>query len=124
MIHLFHGSNVAIHQIDLSKCRTGKDFGQGFYLSKDYAQAVNMAQIAVAREGMGKTVVTEFEFDNHLLFDDSSLKSKIFDGYTEEWARFILMNRMNHTQIQAHDYDIVYGPIADDKIGIKYADSE
>ena len=32
---LYHGSNVSIDAIDLSKSRTGKDFGTGFYLSAD-----------------------------------------------------------------------------------------
>lgn len=32
---LFHGSNVPIEIIDLSKSRPGKDFGRGFYLSED-----------------------------------------------------------------------------------------
>lgn len=30
---LYHGSNVEIVKIDLSKSMRGKDFGQGFYLS-------------------------------------------------------------------------------------------
>lgn len=32
MILLYHGSNVAIEKIDLSRSKRGKDFGQGFYL--------------------------------------------------------------------------------------------
>ena len=31
---LYHGSNITIETIDLSKGRLGKDFGKGFYLSK------------------------------------------------------------------------------------------
>ena len=33
---LYHGSNVEIDEIHLSKGRHGKDFGKGFYLSADY----------------------------------------------------------------------------------------
>ena len=40
-------------------------------------------------------------------------------GYTLEWARFVLMNRKNRTRIQAHDYDIVIGPIANDAVGFQ-----
>ena len=32
---LYHGSNVSIDAIDLSKSRPGKAFGKGFYLSAD-----------------------------------------------------------------------------------------
>jgi hypothetical protein len=28
---LYHGSNVAVSAIQLSKCRPNKDFGRGFY---------------------------------------------------------------------------------------------
>ena len=38
---------------------------------------------------------------------------------TIEWAEFILLNRNNNTNIQAHDYDIVIGPIADDTVGLQ-----
>lgn len=41
---LYHGSNVVIEKIDLSKCRPYKDFGQGFYLTEIRGQAEKMAQ--------------------------------------------------------------------------------
>ena len=34
-----------------------------------------------------------------------------------EWAEFILMNRNNSSDVPAHHYDIVVGPIADDGVG-------
>lgn len=45
------------------------------------------------------------------------LKVLSFDGYSLEWARFVLRNRKNRTWEQLHDYDIVVGPIADDVVG-------
>jgi len=42
---LYHGSNVHIDVIDLSKGKKGKDFGQGFYLSALYTQAFRMAEL-------------------------------------------------------------------------------
>ena len=47
------------------------------------------------------------------------MKVKVFDGYSQEWAQFIMMNRRNKSYEQAHDYDIVYGPIANDKVGLQ-----
>ena len=41
---LYHGSNLDIKEIDLSKCRPYKDFGQGFYLTDLEDQAVKMAR--------------------------------------------------------------------------------
>ena len=37
---LYHGSNVDIETIDLSKSRPFKDFGKAFYLSADEQQAM------------------------------------------------------------------------------------
>jgi hypothetical protein len=114
---LYHGSNTLIHSIDLTQGRPGKDFGKGFYLSKDFDQAQRMAQITAVRRG-GTPQVTTFEFDEACL-NDGQLRVKIFDGYTIEWAQFILKNRLNNSDTLAHDYDIVIGPIADDKVGVQ-----
>ena len=40
-----------------------------------------------------------------------------FDGYSKQWAEFVLLNRKNRTRISAHSYDIVIGPIANDTVG-------
>ena len=43
-IIFYHGSNVEIKTIDLSKSKPYKDFGRGFYLSADRKQAIRMAE--------------------------------------------------------------------------------
>ena len=110
---------MSIGQIDLKRGRRGKDFGQGFYLSADRSQAQMMAERTVDREESGEATVTTYLFDDSILLKPSSLKVKVFEGYSKEWAEFILMNRRNKTYEPAHDYDIVYGPIADDKVGLQ-----
>ena len=112
---LFHGSNVPIEIIDLSKSRPGKDFGRGFYLSEDREQAIGMAESKVAFLG-GEPIVTSFEFDESFL-SSNNLKVKLFDSYTEEWARFVYDNRENFTDKPIHQCDIIYGPIANDRVG-------
>ena len=42
-----------------------------------------------------------------------------FGDYSEEWAKFILLNRNNSSRQPAHDYDIVIGPIANDRVGLQ-----
>ena len=111
---LYHGSNVEIEYVDLSRGRRGKDFGKGFYANPDYMQAVEFCSNVVRREGSGIPTVTSFEFDESAL---DLLNIKRFDGYTQEWAEFILMNRNNISDKPAHDFDIVIGPIADDGVG-------
>lgn len=112
---LYHGSNVAIDVIDLSKSRPGKDFGKGFYLSADKQQAMEMAESKVAFLG-GEPIVTEFEFDE-ISITSGDLKVKTFHAYTEEWAKFVFDNRENYSDTPIHDFDIIYGPIANDKVG-------
>ena len=74
-----------------------------------------MAESKVAFLG-GEPVVTSFEFDESIL-SSNVLKIKMFDSYTEEWAHFVYDNRENFTDKPIHDYDIIYGPIANDRVG-------
>ena len=37
---LYHGTNKAFDTIDLTKSKPNKDFGQGFYLSREHSQAL------------------------------------------------------------------------------------
>lgn len=116
MIKLYHGSNVNIDSIDLSKGHKGKDFGKGFYLSENIEQATAMAKLVTARIGDGVPTLNVFMFDDTVL-GENTLKVKIFTSYSEEWAQFVLLNRQNKTDEQVHEYDIVYGPIVDDRVG-------
>ena len=117
MIQLYHGSTVDIDCIDLHKSRPNKGFGRGFYLSADRQQAWRMGEFKALTEGgapvmntylLGETVLTSGEL--HVL---------TFEGYTHEWAEFIFLNRNNRSTKPAHDYDIVYGPIANDRVGVQ-----
>lgn len=122
---LYHGSTVDIKEIELSKSKPNKDFGRGFYLSADRQQAERMAEYKAFQIG-GTPFVNTYDFDERLL-GGGTLKVKEFDAYTEEWAEFVLANRMSETGGSTHDYDIVTGPIANDKVGVqvrKYFDKE
>lgn len=115
-MRLYHGTNMYFEEIDLTKSKPNKDFGRGFYLSADYNQALNMAEIKVEQLRFGKPTILEFELDEK---DMASLKTLRFDRYNEEWAEFIIANRKNRTPYPVHDFDIVIGPIANDRVGIQ-----
>lgn len=115
---LYHGSNIQIKTIDLEKGRRGKDFGQGFYLTAEKEDAAKMAQSAVQREMEGVPTLNVYRFNENVM-TNGELNVKMFDSYSIEWARFIHANRNNKSGQPIHDYDIVYGPIADDKIGLQ-----
>lgn len=79
---LYHGSNIAINKIDLSKSKPNKDFGQGFYLSDNESQAINMASFKSMQLG-GEPLVTRFEFDAEIL-NRTILRIKIYRDYSPE----------------------------------------
>lgn len=111
---LYHGSNIAIETIDLSKSKPNKDFGRGFYLSENETQAKEMANFKSTLLG-GYPVVSRFEFDDTIM-NSSGLRIKVFNDYSEEWADFVFANREG---LNVEQYDIVYGPIANDKVGLQ-----
>ncbi len=113
---LYHGTNRDFDKIDLLKSKPNKDFGRGFYLSAAYEQALNMAQVKVEQLEAGCPIVQSYLVDDDSLTDLCVLR---FDGYSEEWAKFILLNRNNPTDNPAHKYDVVIGPIANDRVGVQ-----
>lgn len=118
MTRLYHGSNVCIERIDLSRSKRGKDFGQGFYLNADAGQAMAMAVRTARFMNEGQPILTCFEYDETKAVE-AGLNIKIFPDYSEEWAAFVVMNRKNNSDIPQHPYDIVFGPIADDTVGVQ-----
>ena len=116
---LYHGSNIKIDVIDLTKSKRYKDFGQAFYLSAEEEQARKMAIAKVVQFG-GEEYVTSFAFNESCL-SSNELQVKCFTEYSREWAEFVFNNR-DENQDFLHEYDIVYGPIADDYIGLQIRD--
>jgi len=109
---VYHGSYLKIDNIDLSKCKLNKDFGQGFYVTKFRHHAENWAQIIGLRNN---TVgfVTEFDYCDSP-FTEQLCKVRHFAEYDGEWLDFVIANRTPKSPM--HDFDIVEGPVADDKV--------
>lgn len=112
---LYHGTNRAFDEIDLLMSKPNKDFGCGFYLSPDYEQALNMARIKTEQQQEGEPIVMAYEVDETEM---QKLQMLCFEEYNEKWAEFILANRNNKTGDPVHQYDVVVGPIADDRVGV------
>ena len=69
----------------------------------------------------GAPMVTAFEFDKETMLI-ANLKVLFFEDYSEEWLDFVISNREGRA---TERYDFVYGPIANDKVGLqlrKYKD--
>ena len=129
-MRLYHGSNIAIDNINLAMCRPYKDFGQGFYL-KDIEKQAEKMSIRVARIYGEKPIVNIYEIDDDFK-DFKDLKIKDFGiKTTEEWARFVMNNRSRvFTDIKNvlcnkdNKYDIVIGPVADDNMALLFRQYE
>ena len=119
-MRLYHGSNVAFSDVDLSACRPNKDFGQGFYLAPDRIAAERMARRTVRRFG-GKAYVMVFEFDETALAD---VPVKRFSHPSEEWAMFVMSNRSPQLAGADHNcdnrYGMVVGPVANDDLALLF----
>lgn len=115
---LYHGTNQQnFDKILLSKSKNNKDFGKGFYLTDDRQQALELANYRTNLFG-GEPLVIAYEFNLQDALD-AGLQYLDFKGHTIEWANFIFLNRDTAHKEKMHPYDIVHGPIADDKVGLQ-----
>ena len=120
MKRFHHGTNMVINAIDLCKSRTRTDFGKGFYLGSNLGEARKWA-ISQSMATEIPTVMRYVLSDAIFNFDDTSLSRLWFSSPTVEWLNFVRDNRRviasNTKSVEPrHDYDIVYGPIANDKV--------
>lgn len=113
-MRVYHGSYIKVDTIDLSKCKPNKDFGKGFYVTKFRNHAEEWAKVIGEKQGTDG-FVSEFEFSEND-FTKSICKIKHFDIYNEEWLDFVVKNRDKNNETPTHDYDIIIGPVADDKV--------
>ncbi|MDR2474038.1 MAG: DUF3990 domain-containing protein [Tannerella sp.] len=90
---------------------------KGFYVTTLREQAETWAK-RKAKDNNTEAVVTEFEFAEHF-YNDKFLKTLRFEGYSEEWLDFVVLNRKNYSEQPVHDYDMVEGPVDDDKIAAR-----
>lgn len=121
---LYHGSNIEIEYVDLSKCMPYKDFGRGFYTTVLEDQAWRMARRRAKIAG-GIPTVTIFEVPDDLL-EKRDINCRLFDEKPSiEWAVFINNNRnRKFADISSPEcntdnkYDVVAGPVANDTVGL------
>jgi AraC-like DNA-binding protein len=111
---VYHGGYALINEIDLEKCRPYTDFGKGFYVTKYKQHAENWAKKSGERYKTDGCVTVFNYIDSP--FVDYICKKKYFNGYTEEWLDFIVNNRNVDSVEKVHDFDIIEGPVANDKV--------
>ena len=108
---VYHGSNVEVRKPNILKSRKKTDFGRGFYTTTQQEQAEHWTSIKMDRAKTGRRVVSVFEVGDELL-TDPELKIREFHGPDEAWLNFVVDSRKG----VEHDYDLVFGPVANDKV--------
>ncbi|MDR1269198.1 MAG: DUF3990 domain-containing protein [Planctomycetaceae bacterium] len=113
---LYHGGMIAVEKpvlITPTSIDHTTDFGNGFYTTTDLKQAKRWVQIRRERYQTGGGVVSIFETDDNLLYD-KELNCLVFKEANKNWLEFIMQNRSDKNY--SHDYDIVFGPVANDRV--------
>jgi hypothetical protein len=117
-MQVFHGSDVKIEKIDLAKSEFFKDFGRGFYVTNIREHAYQRAADVANRHKSDKPVVTEFNYaETYPVTVGMNIKK--FETVSKEWGEFIMLNRNRRISHPAHTFDIVEGPIANDRMVVQ-----
>jgi hypothetical protein len=111
---------MSFRTIDLDRGLPAKDFGRGFYVTDSLECAEKTARQRVARLG-GSPKVMVFELDESFI---KAMNVRIFAEPSREWALFVRANRRTDGEADDHNrdnrYDIVRGPIANDKLSLLF----
>ena len=108
---LYHGSLEQVSTPEIRESDHTLDYGKGFYATTSLEQAENWVKRRANEMRVDKGYVNVYEFDESAL---RKLKGLIFYQPTEEWVDFVHQNRTVKGFL--HDYDIVYGPVANDRV--------
>ena len=113
---LYHGSLDIVDAPLILESRRTLDYGKGFYTTTSRKQAEDWVKRRLNSEDKECGFVNVYEFDKELA---STLNVLIFDSPTEAWVDFVMQNRT--IKDFTHDYDIVYGPVANDRVYAAFA---
>ena len=113
---VYHGSIVKICNPEIREVTHTLDYGKGFYATTSYEQAEDWVKRKMDEHKATIVYVNVYEFDESALKRFNSL---IFNEPTEEWVDFVMRNRT--VKGFKHNYDIVYGPVANDKVYAAFA---
>ena len=116
MSRVYHGSIDEVVTPEIRQPNRSLDYGSGFYTTTSYEQAKRWVERRMKDKGVAIGYVNIYELDEKLV---KNMKSLFFEKPTEEWVSFVMRNRTERNFI--HDYDVVYGPVADDSVYTQFA---
>lgn len=111
IIEVYHAGTDIVDKPDCKVGRKNLDFGQGFYLTDIYPQALNFARSKTAdRKKDG--IINVYKLHKKRLLKEA--RSLIFDKYDNKWLDFIVACRDGKDDWK--DYDYIEGGVADDRV--------
>ena len=115
MMKVYHGSLVVVEYPKILTPSRTLDYGKGFYTTTSAKQAEDWVERRMMETHATCGYINVYDFDEKYLDDFNSL---LFPEPTEEWAEFVMANRTDKNF--THDYDIVYGPVANDRVYLQF----
>lgn len=112
---VYHGSLVVVEYPKILTPSRTLDYGKGFYTTTSAKQAEEWVERRMMETHATCGYINVYDFDEKYLDDFNSL---LFPEPTEEWAEFVMANRTDKNF--THDYDIVYGPVANDRVYLQF----
>lgn len=113
---IYHGSIEKVESPEIRESNRTLDYGQGFYATTSYEQAEAWVRRRMNEKRTSRGYVCVYELNEAAL---ESLKTLIFEQPTEEWVDFVMKNRTQRGYV--HEFDIVYGPVANDRVYAAFA---
>lgn len=125
-ITVYHGSYIEVVAPDNNKCRYGKDFGRGFYVTTDREQAIRFTRTAVKKAISDRLIdpqATEGVLNEYTLADDlSDLNAYEFTDADAQWLHCVVAHRKKNSfedeVAKWKNYDVISGKIANENTNL------
>lgn len=114
-MELYHGSIEKVESPEIRVPNRTLDYGNGFYLTSSYEQAKSWVKRKFKGD-INRGWVNVYAYNEDM---ERGLSVLEFDKPNEEWLDFVMSNRMDKTY--THCYDIVKGPVANDRVYASFA---
>ena len=113
---IYHGSIDKVEVPEIRESNRTLDYGRGFYTTTSFKQAEDWVRRRMSENKVSVGFVCVYELDESALHD---LKALVFETPTDEWVDFVMQNRTQKGFV--HEYDLVYGPVANDRVYALFA---
>lgn len=113
---LYHGGLEIIEKPEIRQPNRRLDYGKGFYLTSSLEQAEHWVKRKLDENNLAKGYVNIYEYD-----PTQEVRYKVlhFTSADEKWLDFVMQNRLSDEF--EHDYDLVKGPVANDRVYAAFA---